>query len=88
MPTGSRPSNGRFSIFSVPKACPRLASVVFTRGAVLVTSTITVCPRTCMVMFSVAGLFTISRTFSCFRLANPAAVTVTTYVAGGSCRNW
>ena len=87
MPTGSRPSKGRFSIFSAPNACPKLASVVFTRGAVPLTSTVIVCPCTCMFRFRVAGVFTISRTFSCFRLANPAAITVTTYVAGGSCRN-
>ena len=55
MPVGSRPSKGRLAICSVPKACPRVASVVLTRGASPVTSTVTVPPVTCIATFTWPG---------------------------------
>ena len=78
IPVGSRPSNGRFAIWSAPNAWPKVASCVFTSGAVPITSTVSATEETFMVTFTVPGVFTRSSTFGCRMVANPAAVVVTT----------
>src|SRR3954470_16745223 len=78
---------GRDCIFSAENAVPMLASVVFTTGAVAMTSTV-VLDDTFIEMSRVVGVPTAKVTPFCVIDPMLGAAAVTSYVAGGTCWNW
>jgi len=75
MLAASRPSNGRYAICSLLKACPKLASCMLTSGAAVpTTSTTVVVPATFIATLSEAGVFTVRITFFCVGLVVPLFV--------------